>query len=153
MSGGTSVPAQKNLLCHVPQHYIPSLHFGSFHLFAPLACIHRHLFTNRFLFLFWWPVQRNLHLHTTVPSGYFAMGTILHFAACDSFYKLDWGYVLSHHWIGLSTIQQCFITGVAIIVCVKVTDPLSSVSYSSNYEVGTLPPMHHNLSPLFYHSW
>lgn len=117
MSGGTSVPAQKNLRSRVPQRYIPSFHVGSFHLLALLACIHRHLFTNRFLFLFWWPVRRNLHFQTTMPAGYFAMSTILLFAACYSVCRLDWGYVLSHQWIGLSTIQHYFITGVAVTVC------------------------------------
>ena len=45
--GGTSVPGQNNLRCRVPQRYIPSFHFCSFHLLALLACIHMHLFTNR----------------------------------------------------------------------------------------------------------
>ena len=42
----TSVPAQQNLRCSVPQCYIPSFHCCSFHLLALMACIHIHWFTN-----------------------------------------------------------------------------------------------------------
>jgi hypothetical protein len=96
MSGGTSVPARKNLRCRVPQGCIPTFHFGSFHLLALLACIHLHLFTN-------------ISFCSCFGGLSGVMSTILHFAIWVSTYRLDWGYVLSYHWIGLSTMQQYFI--------------------------------------------
>ena len=127
-------PRRKSRRCRVSRGYIPSFHFGSVHLLALLACIHMHLFTNR-------------NFCSCFGGLSDVMSTILHFAVCVSAYRLDWGYVLSHHWKGLSTVQQYFITGVAVTGCEGYRS-FYSVPYCFNYALGTFPPMHHNLLTL-----